>query len=275
MNTTLHTTALLSALALLVACQKAPEPPAPPAPPAAPDTAGASSRTFIGRQVEKALAEARKELETSNIDIGDAINININGRELRTSGGNLPKAQITPQGDLLIDGKPVTVSPEQRRQLLAYRGQIVEVAQAGMAIGGQGADLAGEALSGVAGAIFGGEEGTREFEQRMEAEGRKLEAEAMKLCALLPPMLATQQQLAASLPAFKPYARMTQEDIDDCGKESSMSDAERARVRDEIRDGIRESIRGSVRGAVQAAASNETNEAAQTTDTGKPDTSNQ
>ena len=29
-------------------------------------------------------------------------------------------------------------------------------------------------------------------------------------------MMATQQKLAASLPAFKPYATMTQEDIDDC-----------------------------------------------------------
>lgn len=273
MNTTLRSAALLSALALplLAACQKAPEPPAPPAPPAAQDTTGASSRTFIGRQVEKALAEARKELETSNIDIGDAINININGHKVHAHDSNLPKAQITPQGDLLIDGKPVTVSPEQRRQLLVYRSQIVAVAQAGMEIGSQGADLAGEALSGVAGAIFGGEEGTREFEQRMEAEGRKIEAEAMKLCALLPPMLATQQQLAASLPAFKPYARMTQEDIDDCGKEGNMSDAERAHVREEIRNGIRESIRGSVRGTVQAATNAEAAQAADTT--AKPATS--
>ena len=29
-------------------------------------------------------------------------------------------------------------------------------------------------------------------------------------------MLATQQQLAAALPAFKPYATMEQADIDDC-----------------------------------------------------------
>ena len=40
----------------------------------------------------------------------------------------------------------------------------------------------------------------------------------MKLCKQLPGMLASQQALAASLPAFKPYARMTQADIDDCGK---------------------------------------------------------
>jgi len=31
-------------------------------------------------------------------------------------------------------------------------------------------------------------------------------------------MLASQQALAGSLPAFKPYATMTQDDINDCGK---------------------------------------------------------
>ena len=36
---------------------------------------------------------------------------------------------------------------------------------------------------------------------------------------MLPALLSSQQALAASLPAFKPYARMTQSDIDDCGKD--------------------------------------------------------
>ena len=85
-------------------------------------------------------------------------------------------------------------------------------------IGVQGADIAGEAIAGVAGAIFGGKEGEQAFEQRMQAQGKKIEAEAVKLCTQLPGLLASQQALAASLPAFQPYARMTQEDIDDCGK---------------------------------------------------------
>ena len=32
-------------------------------------------------------------------------------------------------------------------------------------------------------------------------------------------MLVSQQKLAAALPAFKPYATMTQQDVDDCGKD--------------------------------------------------------
>lgn len=170
--------------------------------------------------MEKAITEARQELRTQNISINDGFNLNVNGKQVHTSDAGLPKAEITPQGDLLIDGKAVALDAGQREQLLAYRGHIIGIAEAGMAIGVQGADIAGEALAGVAGAIFGGKEGEQAFEQRMEAQGKKIEAEAVKLCTQLPALLASQQALAASLPAFKPYARMTQQDIDDCGKDA-------------------------------------------------------
>lgn len=204
----------------LLACSQPPAPPAPPSPPAPPVAAGKADKGFIGRQVEQALAEARKELHAGNLSINGDIDISINGKRFGKSDNGLPKAEISPQGDLLVDGKAVETSAAQRQQLLIYRNQVLGIADAGMAIGSQGADLAGKALGGVFGAIFGGEQGQKDFEARMEAEGRKIEAEALKLCAQLPPLLASQQALAASLPAFKPYATMTQEDIDDCGKDA-------------------------------------------------------
>lgn len=209
----------------LLGCSQPPAPPAPPAAPAPPGASADAPKTMIGRQVEKAIIEARQELRTKNISINDGFNLNVNGREIHSKDSNLPKAEITPAGDLLIEGKAVAVTPAQRQQLLAYRGQIVGVAEAGMAIGVEGADIAGEALSGVVGAIFGGKEGEQAFEQRMEAKGERIEAEAKKLCTRLPGLLASQQALAASLPAFAPYARMTQADIDDCGKDHSDSGA--------------------------------------------------
>ena len=217
-RTTLLTTTLL-ACSTLMACSQPAAPPAPAATSANSTASNDGPKTFIGRQVDKALAEARKELATKNISISDGFNLNVNGRQIHRKSGDLPNAEITPLGDLLIEGQPVNVTKAQRQQLLAYRGHIVGVAEAGMAIGTQGADIAGEALNGVAGAIFGGKEGEQAFEQRMEAQGKKIEAEAMKLCAQLPALLADQQALATSLPEFKPYASMTQEDIDDCGKD--------------------------------------------------------
>ena len=48
------------------------------------------------------------------------------------------------------------------------------------------------------------------------AEAEQLKARAAKICDQLPALLATQQQLAAAVPAFKPYATMDQGSIDKC-----------------------------------------------------------
>jgi len=256
MNSKLHQALLLTlALPLLGACQPSP----PPPPPASPSNSAATDgpQTAIGRTVEKAIIEAREELRSKNISISDGMHINVNGHEFKRDD-NLPKAEITPQGDLLIEGKQVAVDAAQRKLLLDYRNHIIAIAEAGMAIGIKGADLAGKAVGEAIGAIFGGDE--KALEARMEAEGRKIEADAMKLCAQLPPMLATQQALAAALPAFKPYANMTQEDIDDCGKDDH-DDATRAQIREKVRAGIRETVRKSVRGSTQAAVDADTAEA--------------
>ena len=155
----------------------------------------------IGRSVQEATDNARKEMATGNFKV---------------SVGGLPAAEISPEGDLLIDGKDVPTTPAQRAQLLEYRRQVEGMALAGMDIGVSGANLgvkaAGEALKGV----FSGN--TDGIEKRIDEEAGKLKAQAQALCEKLPAMMATQQALAASLPAFAPYATMDQSDIDDCGK---------------------------------------------------------
>ncbi len=195
----------------LIACSQS------PAPPAATTTSNADNdapSTIIGRHVDKAITEARAELRTKNISISDGFNININGHRIHRKDG-LPDAEITPQGDLLVEGKPVAINASQRAQLVEYRGHIIGIADAGMQIGSKGADLAMKKAMGEAvGAIFSGDKDG--IEKRMEAEGEKIKIAAMKLCDQLQPMLASQDELAASLPAFKPYATLTQDDIDDC-----------------------------------------------------------
>jgi hypothetical protein len=246
-----HLAIALAALLPLAACgDRQPQ----PQPDASTDAAADNDEpgSLLGRHVKKALAEARKELRTKNISIGDGININVGGHRIHRGDSGLPRAEITPHGDLLIEGKAVAVTPAQRRQLLDYRSRIIALAEAGMAIGGKGADLAGEALGGVMTAIFGGKDGEQAFRERMEAEGHKMEAEALKLCATLPPLLASQQALASSLPAFKPYATMTRDDIDDCRKEVRKSivvtsDEDRREVRDNVRDAVRDGVRAAVR----------------------------
>ncbi|WP_297831835.1 hypothetical protein [Thermomonas sp.] len=211
---------ILLASVPLSGCNQAPTPPAA-APAASGQTApnDAGQKGFIARQVDRAFDEARRDLHSKNLPISGN-RIQIGDHRIGDNDDTLPKAEITPQGDLLIEGKPVAINAQQRRDLLTYREQVIAIAEAGMAIGSQGVGIAGMAVGGIPGLILGGEKAQKEYEARIEAESKKIEAAARQICTQLTPLLAAQQRLAESLPAFKPYATMTQADIDDCGKDS-------------------------------------------------------
>lgn len=223
MNTrTFRTTASALALAALLAtgCGGSQPPPDNQAADAA------AAQSWIGRQAAAGIAKAQRELESKNIGIGRNGGITVNGRTFgpRDADG-LPKAEITPGGDLLIQGEPIAVTGAQRELLLEHRRQLIGLAQAGMAIGIKGADIAGVALTGLGEAVFGGKEGRKAYEERIEAEAARIEEEAMQLCRLLPDLHDSQQALAAALPEFAPYATMTREDIDECGKDKGADPA--------------------------------------------------
>ena len=226
-----------------------------PAP--ASDSAAAADepRTALGRTVANALEEARQEMATENISVSGDMDIqvgdtHINRDQPRDADGNpLPKAEISPEGDLLIDGKAVAVTPEQRTMLLDYRSHILDVVSTGMTLGAKGADLGMEAAGGAIKSIFTGE--MEAFEQRIEAQAAAIETEALKICDRLPAMLASQQALAASLPEFRPYATMTEADIDDCGNDTGDRTVKQEAVRETIREEIRDTIRGATGAAVE------------------------
>ena len=174
---------------------------------------------FIVRTTRNALESARKEMAENNISVGGtgAGGLDINGFRIGardSSSSTLPKAEISPAGDFLVGGKTVDIDAAQRELLLAHRASIVAIAEAGIAVGVQGAQLGAEAAKGAITSLLSGK--SAEFEARMEAEGAKMEVEAAKVCDRLPALLESQQALAAALPEFQPYATMDATDVDDC-----------------------------------------------------------
>lgn len=137
-------------------------------------------------------------------------------RDFTLSARGQPRAQITPQGQLRIDGHDVVMTAAQRTQLLAYRRQLEAIAVAGLEIGASGADLGAQAaVEALKGVLSGtADSGTA----RIGARADQLRAQADALCARLPALLSTQQALAASLPAFAPYASLDASTLDDCGQ---------------------------------------------------------
>jgi len=245
------------ALALLAApllgCGQAPAPPVPPAPPAAPTAATDSPQTMIGKAAQRAIEAAREELARSNINLNNEFQDGGSNVQVvaKTSGKNpddpRANAELTPQGELLLDGRKVETTPAQQVLLVEYRREVMDLAEIGMALGVQGADLGGKAIREVFNGLLNGD--PSQIDARIESEAGKLEADAKRLCMKLSTLRETQQQLATALPAFKPYATMTQADIDDCGKDgkdAARTEAERTRVRDEVRSQIRDSVRSAI-----------------------------
>lgn len=178
------------------------------------DASEKTSPSMISGEIRKAMQEAKQELATKNIDV-NGIHV---GNKRHDDKDSRPKAQITPQGELLIAGQQVAATPVQHALLLDYRQQIVGIAEAGMDIGTQGADLGmNAARAALWGALAG--KSDKDIEAAIKPQTDKIQAAALKLCQRMPDLLSTQQKLAAAMPEFKPYATMQQKDVDDCGKD--------------------------------------------------------
>ncbi len=136
------------------------------------------------------------------------------GHTLTLTANGQPGAELSAKGDFSVGGKPVTVTAEQRALLVAYHRELGGIADAGIATGKEGARLAGKAVGAAVRGIFSGD--PDRIDREVDAEARKVEAEAMKICDRLPGLYQAQQELAASLPAFRPYAGMEPDDARKC-----------------------------------------------------------
>lgn len=154
----------------------------------------------ISSALKQASVEARAKLANGNFKL--------------SGEGSSARAEITPAGDFLIDGQAVQLTAQQRALMLKYRTDLLAVASAGIELGIQGADLGVRAATeAVIGALSGNGD---EVKQRIEAEADKIKANAAVMCDHLPALRASQDALAAALPAFAPYARVDQVDVEGC-----------------------------------------------------------
>lgn len=176
------------------------------------------------REIREDMAKARRELETENLRLDNGMQF---GRD-RNNDKDLPKAEITARGDLLIEDKAQPVNPAQRRQLLAYRGQVIKLGQAGIDLGERSAyaalgTIANRSFTGL---LWGGLTGS--LERRLERTlAREIEPAVRDVCRQLPAVMASQQQLAASVPQFRPYATLEKDDVKACMTDARKSFASR------------------------------------------------
>ena len=172
------------------------------------------------REVRVEMAKARAELDSENLSLGQSLYFGKGGKRKSSHQDSLPDAQITPKGDLLIDGKAVSINALQRQQLLGYRGQVIELARIGIDGGEKVAIAALDAtdvslFSLIVGGLSGG------LERRVEASVKQQVVPLVRsICRRLPELRESQQQLAGNLPQFQPYATLERDDIVACERDA-------------------------------------------------------
>lgn len=162
---------------------------------------GDDGRSVLSTVSEKVEAKVAHEMATQDLTLDG-------------HGSGVAAAALTPQGDLLIDGRKVPMNDEQRALALAYRTELAAIASAGAAVGMQGAELATHALAEAASSVVDGD--TRSVEERIRGEADKIKVSAQAICDRLPALLKAQAELSAAVPEFAPYADVDHSDISDC-----------------------------------------------------------
>ncbi|MEM8489413.1 MAG: hypothetical protein AAF756_01195 [Pseudomonadota bacterium] len=160
---------------------------------------GDQTRDAVEEAMEEVAADAREKLYEEPISFSPK---GVDGT-----------AELMPNGDLLIDGKPVPLDDTQQEAALAYREKFLALADAGILVGQQGAALGGEAAALALSAVFGGED-AEEAERKIEAEAKKIEKAAQALCRNARALEVEQERFAEIVPEFAPYAKEIDIDVD-------------------------------------------------------------
>jgi hypothetical protein len=170
-------------------------------------------------EIRADLAKERASLENDNLSLGDSLHFGKDDKAARARRQSLPEGEITPAGDFLVDGKPVAIDASQRAQLLAYRAQVIDVARTGIDAGERAAMLAIDATDVGMFRLFMGAM-TGSLERKVKATVvREIQPAVLQICHRLPELRDSQQALAGSLPEFRPYATLEEDDIVDCERE--------------------------------------------------------
>ncbi|RDS80467.1 hypothetical protein DWU98_13690 [Dyella monticola] len=133
--------------------------------------------------------------------------------------GNAPDAVIHGNGDLEIDQRPVTVDAASRTLLKTYYSNALTIRSDAIATGKAGVAVGEQAAKSVLKRLASGH--PSEIQHDIDAKTSLVKADAAKICQDLRLTKQSQDQLATSLPAFKPYGAVVgDDDIDECTKDS-------------------------------------------------------
>ena len=123
-------------------------------------------------------------------------------------------AIVSASGALSIAGTPVTVNAAQAQIAARYFTSAVALRDDAMKTGAAGASTAATAIASVAVGLASGNPDS--IDAKVNASAAKVEAAADRVCTDVQALTQAQNELAAALPQFKPYATIAAHEVNDC-----------------------------------------------------------
>lgn len=160
---------------------------------------------------------------SDNIIIGGShgvvdIHLGLEGQRVTLHAQDAPEATINADGDFQVNQQPVAVNASERELLKSYYENAMMIPTDAIATGKAGAAIGAQALKSVASQLAGGN--PDHIKQDVEAKAATVKAAALKICQDLGNTKTAQDQLAAQLPAFKPYGNVIDADsVSNCEKD--------------------------------------------------------
>ncbi|MDO1527335.1 hypothetical protein QMK61_00675 [Fulvimonas sp. R45] len=125
-----------------------------------------------------------------------------------------PKAAIEADGSLAIGDKDVAVTPAERNLLVQYNQSVRSVHETGVAMGKAGGEMALKAVEAKL------EAKPDKADRQAQAGAGRMKKLSLDICKAEAGIKSAQDQLAAQLPAFKPYASIVSaSDVANCAKD--------------------------------------------------------
>ena len=137
---------------------------------------------------------------------GDVVTLHVDGA---------PEADIASDGGFNIDGKAVATTPAERDLLAQYNRSVRAVRETGLAMGKAGIETAARAIAAKASSTPDKADATT------KTGAGQLQNLSLDICKDTAAIKTAQDQLAAQLAVFKPYASIVgADDASDCMKDA-------------------------------------------------------
>jgi hypothetical protein len=147
------------------------------------------------------------------IDTHDKGRIHLKGTDILITAADGSLAEVGPAGDLNIRGKGVPVTDAQRRLLLQYSKNLLDMEKHSDAAEQRAWRMAPGILGTALEDIFSGAS-EKQFDHDTDEAAKPLKAEFLELCDDVKAERMVQDQISDALASFRPYAVISEHDTE-------------------------------------------------------------